>query len=77
MEHFAQLAHKIKNGQTIQEAVKEIISRSSSEVRQKAFGEAIQDGKTLGWTRQQIWTVIKLLAKRSEVGQNCLEHVKW
>lgn len=59
--------HKVRSGQAIQDAVEDIISRSVGELRQNAFGEDLEDAKSLSWTREQGWTVLKQLARKAEV----------
>lgn len=60
--------HKVRNGQSIDEAVEDIISRGVSELRKAAFGEDVDDAKNLLWSREQAWAVLKRLAKVDEVG---------
>jgi hypothetical protein len=64
-----QLIHKVRAGQRVEDAVEEIIERGVSELRKKAFGDDEEDSKRLPWTREQAWTIIKLLSKQSEVSQ--------
>lgn len=59
--------HKVHNGQAIEEAVEDIISRSVGELRKNAFGEDAEDAKSLSWTREQAWAVLRPLAKEPEV----------
>jgi len=59
--------HKVRNGQTIDEAVEDIISRGVSELRKAAFGEDVDDAKGLSWSREQAWAVLKRLAKVDEI----------
>jgi len=61
------LIHKVRSGQAIEDAVEDIISRSIGELRKNAFGEDIEDAKSLSWTREQVWTVLKQLEKKVEV----------
>jgi hypothetical protein len=51
----------------VQEAVEDIISRGVSELRKNAFGDDIEDAKTLPWSREQAWVVLKQLSKQDEV----------
>ena len=67
VNHDLQLIHKVRSGQAIEDAVEDIISRSIGELRKNAFGEDIEDAKSLSWTREQAWTVLKQLARRAEV----------
>lgn len=52
---------------TVQEAVNDIISRGISELRKNAFGDDTEDAKSLPWTREQAWVLMKQLAKSNEV----------
>jgi len=66
------LVHKVRSGQDVQEAVEDIISRSTNELRKNAFGEDADDEKSLPWTRVQAWHVLKLLSKKNEVSYHDL-----
>ncbi|KAG1749107.1 RNA12 protein-domain-containing protein [Suillus paluster] len=61
------LIHKVYSGQGIEEAVEDIIASSVGELRKNAFGEDIDDAKSLPWSREQAWTVLKQLARKSEL----------
>ncbi|KAG6833500.1 hypothetical protein H0H87_006072 [Tephrocybe sp. NHM501043] len=61
------LIHKVRNGQAVEDAVESIISRGVVELRKNAFGDDVDDAKTLPWTREQAWAVLKLLSKREHV----------
>ncbi|TDL27233.1 hypothetical protein BD410DRAFT_740017 [Rickenella mellea] len=61
------LVHKVRNGLTIEVAVEDIINRGVSELRKNGFGEDAEDAKSLPWTREQAWVVMKLLAKQDEI----------
>jgi hypothetical protein len=66
--HFdLQLVGKVRNGQSVTNAVDEIIHRGTSEMRKNAFGDDLEDAKSLPWTREQAWSVIKALAANDEV----------
>lgn len=62
-----QLIHKVRSGQAVEDAVEDIISRSIAELRKNAFGEDMEDAKSLSWTREQAWIVLKRLAQKAEV----------
>ena len=64
--------HKVRGGQGVREAVEDIISRSTNELRKNAFGEDADDEKSLPWTRVQAWHVLKLLSKKDEVSYHDL-----
>ncbi|KDQ33744.1 hypothetical protein PLEOSDRAFT_1033437 [Pleurotus ostreatus PC15] len=61
------LIHKVTNGQGVAEAVEDIVVRGVSELRKSAFGDDVDDAKSLAWSREQAWAVLKLLAKKPEV----------
>ncbi|KAG9318163.1 RNA12 protein-domain-containing protein [Chiua virens] len=61
------LIHKVRSGQAIDDAVEDIISRSIGELRKSAFGEDIEDAKSLAWSREQVWTVLKKLSQKEEL----------
>lgn len=58
---------KVRNGQSIPDAVDEIIHRGISEMRKNAFGDDLEDAKSLPWTREQAWSVLRALAVKDEV----------
>lgn len=62
-----QLIHKIRSGQQIREAVEDIINRGVGELQKNAFGDDLEDAKTLPWSREQAWIVLKQLSKQEEV----------
>ncbi|EJD53233.1 exonuclease [Auricularia subglabra TFB-10046 SS5] len=61
------LIHKVHSGQRVEEAVDDIISRGVSELRKNAFGDDLEDAKSLQWTREQAWSVVKQLAHKPEL----------
>ncbi|KAF9452822.1 hypothetical protein P691DRAFT_771933 [Macrolepiota fuliginosa MF-IS2] len=61
------LIHKVRNGQTVQGAVDDIITRAVSELRKSAFGDDTDDAKGRPWGREQAWKVVKILSTKSEV----------
>ena len=74
-----QLVQKVSLGQSVWEAVEEIISRSVIELRKNAFGEDASESKALSWDREHAWAVIKELAEKEEVSTTqplpCLRHI--
>ena len=62
-----QLVHKMRSGMSAEEAVDDIVTRSVSELRKNAFGDDIEDAKSLLWTREQAWSLMKQLSRQSEV----------
>ncbi|EGO21697.1 hypothetical protein SERLADRAFT_362954 [Serpula lacrymans var. lacrymans S7.9] len=61
------LIHKVRSGQAVEEAVEDIIARGVGELRKNAFGEDLEDAKSLPWSREQAWIVLKLLSKQVEI----------
>ncbi|CUA76051.1 Mitochondrial escape protein 2 [Rhizoctonia solani] len=61
------LVAKVRNGQSITDAVDEIIHRGISEMRKNAFGDDLEDAKSLPWTREQAWSVLRALAAKDEI----------
>jgi RNA12 protein len=62
-----QLIHKVRSGMTIEEAVDDIIMRGVGELRKNAFGEESEDAKSMAWLREQVFFILKGLAKSDEV----------
>lgn len=62
-----QLVHKMRSGMAVEEAVDDIVTRGVSELRKNAFGDDIEDAKSLPWTREQAWILLKQLSKQPEV----------
>ena len=52
---------------TIEDAVEDIITRGVSELRKNAFGEESEDAKSMTWSREQAFFILKGLAKSDEV----------
>ena len=67
-----QLIHKVRSGQSVEEAVEDIISRGTSELRKNAFGDDLEDAKSLAWSREQAWAIMKQLANKPEVSSDVL-----
>ena len=61
------MVHKVLNGQTVEGAIEDIITRGVNELRKNGFGDDIEDAKSLPWTREQAWTIVKLLSKQDEI----------
>jgi len=47
---------------SVEEAVEDIIARGVVELRKNAFGDDVDDVKSLAWTQEQAWKVIKVLS---------------
>lgn len=62
-----QLIHRVRNGQRVEDAVEDIISRSVEELRKNAFGDDMDDANNLPWSREQAWAIAKSLARNAEV----------
>ncbi|UZJ57462.1 hypothetical protein CBS101457_006782 [Exobasidium rhododendri] len=58
------LVQKVSLGQSVENAVKDIIARTVVEIRKNTFGDDLDDAKALPWTRGQAWTVVDLLVKQ-------------
>lgn len=61
------LIQKMRSGQDINEAVNDIIARSASELVKNCFGDDAEEAKTLSWTREQVWYLVKQLSKQKEL----------
>lgn len=57
----------MQSGLTVEGAVEDIIQRDVGELRKNGFGDDTEDAKGLPWTREQVWHVLRLLAKKAEV----------
>ncbi|KAG6820790.1 hypothetical protein H0H93_011555 [Arthromyces matolae] len=60
------LVHQVRNGQTVEDAVETIIARGVADLRKNAFGDDVEDAKSLSWSREQAWTVLNLLSEHDE-----------
>lgn len=61
------LIHKMHVGQKPAEAVEDIIRQGVSELRKRAFGEDADDARSLPWSREQAWAVLRALARSDTV----------
>ncbi|KAH9981472.1 RNA12 protein-domain-containing protein [Lactifluus volemus] len=61
------LIYKVRAGQKPTDAVEDIIRQSVSELRKRAFGDDADDARSLPWTREQAWAVLRALARRDTV----------
>ncbi|GAA5932532.1 hypothetical protein JCM1841_000240, partial [Sporobolomyces salmonicolor] len=61
------LVQKIRAGQTVEEAVEDIVGRSAGEIRKNFFGDDEEEAKGLRWGREQAWALLKGLAEREEL----------
>ena len=64
---FPQLIHKMRAGQKPTDAVEDIIRQGVSELRKRAFGDDADDARSLPWSREQAWAVLRALASRDTV----------
>ena len=55
---------------SVEEAVDDIVIRGVSELRKNAFGDDVEDAKSLAWTREQAWILMKQLSKQPEVSSD-------
>jgi hypothetical protein len=60
------LVHKVRAGQSVPDAVEDIIRRDTGELRKNAFGDDIEDAKKLPWTREQAWSLVRRLDKEHQ-----------
>ncbi|CEQ40813.1 SPOSA6832_02487, partial [Sporobolomyces salmonicolor] len=60
------LVQKIRAGQTVEEAVEDIVGRSAGEIRKNFFGDDEEEAKGLRWGREQAWALLKGLTEREE-----------
>lgn len=61
------LIQKMRGGTDIDEAVNDIITRSSTEIVKNCFGDDADEAKSLAWSREQVWYLIKTLSKDKEL----------
>jgi len=61
------LVYKIRSGMSVEAAVEEIIERTMSELRKSAFGDDMDDAKSLPWGREQAWAIVSKLAQVDEI----------
>lgn len=61
------LVYKVRGGQSIRDAVNDIVQRNVVEIRKSAFGDDSEDAKHLPWTRPQAWKIVSLLADKNKV----------
>ena len=64
---FPQFIYKVRSGQKPTDAVEDIIRQSVSELRKRAFGDDADDARSLSWTREQAWEILRALASRDTV----------
>ncbi|GJN94730.1 hypothetical protein Rhopal_007821-T1 [Rhodotorula paludigena] len=61
------LVQKIRAGQTVDEAVDDIIQRNASEIRKNFFGDDEEESKAFKWSRGQAWSLINGLSEKGEL----------
>jgi hypothetical protein len=49
--------------------VEDIINREVSELRKNMFGDDIDDARGLPWSREQAWSVLRLLSRAEEASK--------
>jgi hypothetical protein len=54
----------------VKDAIEDIINRGVSQLRKNAFGDDVDDAKSLPWSQEQAWWIVKQLSINSEVGIN-------
>lgn len=55
--------------------MEDIISREVTELRKNAFGDDLDAAKSLPWSREQAWAVVRLLSRTDEASNVMLLHV--
>lgn len=68
------LVQKVSLGQSVENAVKDIIARTVVEIRKNTFGDDMEDAKSLPWSRGQAWLVVEQLAEKGEIPYYALLH---
>lgn len=68
------LVQKVSLGQSVENAVKDIIARTVVEIRKNTFGDDMEDAKSLPWSRGQAWIVVEQLAAKGEIPYYALLH---
>ncbi|KAI0306739.1 RNA12 protein-domain-containing protein [Multifurca ochricompacta] len=64
---LASFIHKMRAGQTPMDAVDDIIRQGVSELRKQVFGDDIDDARSLPWSREHAWAVLRALASKDTV----------
>ncbi|BGP28115.1 mitochondrial escape protein 2 [Rhodotorula toruloides] len=64
------LVQKIRAGQTVDEAVEDLIQRNASEIRKNLFGDDEDEAKGFKWTRDQALALVKGLSEKGELKYN-------
>jgi hypothetical protein len=68
------LVQKVSLGQSVENAVKDIIARTVVEIRKNTFGDDMEDAKALPWSRSQAWIIVEQLANKGELPYYALLH---
>lgn len=61
------LVYKVRGGQSITQAVADIVLRNEVELRKQAFGDDSEDAASLPWSRAQAWKIVTELARHPEL----------
>ncbi|EKD02278.1 hypothetical protein A1Q2_03425 [Trichosporon asahii var. asahii CBS 8904] len=61
------LVYKVRGGQSITQAVADIVLRNEVELRKQAFGDDSEDAASLPWSRAQAWKLVTELARAPEL----------
>ncbi|EGU11742.2 Dynactin [Rhodotorula toruloides ATCC 204091] len=64
------LVQKIRAGQTVDEAVEDLVQRNASEIRKNLFGDDEDEAKGFKWTRDQALALVKGLSEKGELKYN-------
>ncbi len=57
----------MRAGQTPADAVEDIIRQGVTELRKRAFGDDADDARSLPWSREHAWALLRALARRDTV----------
>ncbi|CEH19455.1 hypothetical protein CBOM_06777 [Ceraceosorus bombacis] len=74
MQDLEALTEKLGLGQNVPDAVEDIVTRTVVELRKNAFGDDLEDAKSLPWKRGQAWTIVEQLSKGDELAYYGLLH---
>ncbi|GAA5941719.1 hypothetical protein JCM10213_008106 [Rhodosporidiobolus nylandii] len=61
------LVSKVRSGQSVDEAVDDIVAREASTIRKNFFGDDEEEAKGFKWSREQAWALVKGLSEKGEL----------
>ncbi|CAG8791481.1 24037_t:CDS:2, partial [Racocetra persica] len=65
--------NKIRGGQTPRDALNDLITKATIEIRKIGFGDDTDDAKTIPWKGIQFWNVMKELARSDHVSYDAIK----